>query len=329
MCNKIVTGTKAKINHIEKLTKNKNLQLSFEDYCCNSSKMHFSQSKLARINTCGGYMEFLTNADRSKYRLNKGNFCKDRLCPICANRNSRKQAYKILELVSYIKVHHGYEFIFLTLTAPNVTAEKLPEEISKFQESFRRLQNTKPFLAMNKGFIRKLEITYNADKDTYHPHYHVLIAVNKSYFKKEIYISRAKWLELWQNSKRDNTITMVDARRAKTDTVKEIFEIAKYSSKIKDLLASQEIFDVIYHALRNKRIMTYNGIFKELKKLQDNNELDLSECTNLDAMKVLLDRIVDYHWKDTTYQEGNEELLTDEEIELLNSSYSIDFDPDK
>ena len=30
---------------------------------------------------------------------------------------------------------------------------------------------------INKGYIAKLEITYNAEEDTYHPHYHVLMAV--------------------------------------------------------------------------------------------------------------------------------------------------------
>ena len=39
---------------------------------------------------------------------------------------------------------------------------------------------------MNVGYIRKLEITYNS-KDTYHPHYHVLICVDKSYFRGKIY----------------------------------------------------------------------------------------------------------------------------------------------
>ena len=40
-----------------------------------------------------------------------------------------------------------------------------------------------------KGYIRKLEVTYNSDMssksyDTYHPHFHVVIAVNKSYFTR-------------------------------------------------------------------------------------------------------------------------------------------------
>lgn len=50
-----------------------------------------------------------------------------------------------------------------------------------------------------KGYARKLEITNNEERDDYHPHFHVLIAGNKSYFNdKDNYIPRDRWFELWQ-----------------------------------------------------------------------------------------------------------------------------------
>ena len=51
-----------------------------------------------------------------------------------------------------------------------------------------------------KGYVRKLEVTYNAERDDYHPHFHVLIAVNRSYFKDtKTYISQKEWLNLWRD----------------------------------------------------------------------------------------------------------------------------------
>ena len=32
---------------------------------------------------------------------------------------------------------------------------------------------------MNVGYIRKLELTYNKDRNDYNPHYHLLICVKK------------------------------------------------------------------------------------------------------------------------------------------------------
>ena len=34
-----------------------------------------------------------------------------------------------------------YEFIFVTLTSPNVTAERLEEEIRDYAKAFKRFQN--------------------------------------------------------------------------------------------------------------------------------------------------------------------------------------------
>src|SRR5699024_11497002 len=76
------------------------------------------------------------------------------------------------------------EFIFLTLTAPNVPADELNDEIKHYNQSFQRLMQRKEVKQIVKGYARKLEITYNEERDDYHPHFHVLIAVNKSYFNQ-------------------------------------------------------------------------------------------------------------------------------------------------
>ena len=55
------------------------------------------------------------------------------------------------------------------------------------------------FKKISKGYVRKLEITYNKERNDYNPHFHVVIAVNKSYFTdKDYYISQSEWLENWR-----------------------------------------------------------------------------------------------------------------------------------
>lgn len=59
--------------------------------------------------------------------------------------------------------------------------------------TFRRLSNRTKFKKAVKVYVRKLEITYNKKRDDYHPHFHVFIAVNKSYFTdKDYYISQSE-----------------------------------------------------------------------------------------------------------------------------------------
>src|SRR5699024_5792648 len=82
-------------------------------------------------------------------------------------------------MMAYLKQEEKKEFIFLTLTAPNVPADELNDEIKHYNQSFQRLMQRKEVKQIVKGYARKLEITYNEERDDYHPHFHVLIAVNK------------------------------------------------------------------------------------------------------------------------------------------------------
>src|SRR5699024_2646306 len=123
------------------------------------------------------------------------------------------------------------EFIFLTLTAPNVPADELNDEIKHYNQSFQRLMQRKEVKQIVKGYARKLEITYNEERDDYHPHFHVLIALNKSYFNEATqYISRHRWLELWRQVTKKPLITQVDVHKVRSLKENRILEIAKYSS---------------------------------------------------------------------------------------------------
>ena len=92
--------------------------------------------------------------------------------------------------------------------------EDLENEIKSYAAAFNRFVLLKEFQKINLGYIRKLEITYNSEKNTYHPHYHLILCVKKNYFKDKKYIKQSKWLEMWQLAKRDRTITQVDVRKA-------------------------------------------------------------------------------------------------------------------
>src|SRR5699024_9171261 len=126
------------------------------------------------------------------------------------------------------------------------------------------------------GYARKLEITYNEERDDYHPHFHVLIAVNKSYFNQATqYISRDRWLELWKQITKNPHITQVDVSKVRSLKENRIFEIEKYSAKESDYLQNQKVFEVFYKALKGKRLIVFSGLFKEAMTKFKNRELDV------------------------------------------------------
>ena len=207
-----------------------------------------------------------------------------------------------------------YEFIFVTLTSPNVTAERLEEEIRDYAKAFKRFSELKAFDNMNVGYIRKLELTYNADRDDYNPHYHLIVCIKKSYFKSRDYIKQADWLTMWRQAKRDENITNVYVEKVKSD--KAYLEISKYVAKDFEYLAHEEIFDVFYKAIKGKQLITYNKIFKELAKQYDNGELDYLK--DIDETKYVYKILYEYIFNKKKYEEVWTEDLTPEEIEKTN-----------
>ena len=157
--------------------KKKNLKLA------DVIKDKVGETTLTAIQNCSYFMKFYANVTLEKRKLMMANSCNNRFCPMCAYRKARKDGLKHMIMMKKLKIDKKYSFIFLTLTAPSVTGENLRKEVIDYAAAFQKLAKLKEFQNMNVGYIRKLEITYNSKKDTYHPHYHVLICVDKSYFR--------------------------------------------------------------------------------------------------------------------------------------------------
>ncbi len=257
--------------NMEKYTEKKRKNQVFQKFI----KRHIGENQMDLVEDCNTFLSFVADKTLEKQKLYKANSCKNRFCPVCAWRKARKDALGLSLMMQYIKQEEKKEFIFLTLTTPNVKATKLESEIKRYNQSFRRLTNRKHFKSIAKGYVRKLEITYNKKRDDYNPHFHVLIAVNKSYFTdKRYYISQQEWLDLWRDVTGISEITQVQVQKIRQNNNKELYEMAKYSGKDSDYLINQKVFDAFYKSLKGKQVLVYSGLFKEAKKKLKNGDLD-------------------------------------------------------
>lgn len=230
---------------------------------------------IERVAQCGTYLEFLANSDMTEKKIHKANFCGVRMCPYCEWRRSLELAEMLTSMTAAIKEEYDYEFLFITLTAPAVKSNELDNQIRNFNKAFNLFIKRTPVKRVVKGAVRKLEVTYNQTRDWYHPHFHVLVAVNKSYFNSRNYIKQDSWLKMWRESMKDESITNVDVRKAVTTTNSSaLVELAKYTAKPGDVMGhKQEVFDTYLSALKNKRMISYLGIFKEMKIRYENDGL--------------------------------------------------------
>ena len=301
-----------------------------------------SKKMLTLINDCGSFLEFLADCEMENKKLNKGSFCKNRFCPMCSWRIACKDSLEISILMEHLRKEEDKEFIFLTLTTPNVKAEDLEQEIKRYNKAFKKLMERKEVKAIVKGYIRKLEVTYQKEKyitkelwkrkkdyylkrglligdlepnyDTYNPHFHAVIAVDKSYFKSRNYISRERWLKLWQLSTGDDLITQVDVRKATIGDYKEVYELAKYSAKDSDYLMSKPVFETFYKALKGKQVLVFGGLFKDAHKMYKLGELDVYKKHNeIEYVYKLY-----FNWFEKEYENTRVIELTEDEKKKIN-----------
>jgi len=313
---------------------------------------HVNDKTAERIEDCNNFMTFIADCECVKGKQIGGSSCNNRLCPICMFRMSRKDALKIHVMMRYLEDVYGLVFVMASFTAPNVKGVNLKDEISRYGKAFKNLEKRKDVSTINKGYIRKLEVTYNSNEtithdmwhglngrppmgeyfarkglsigdvnpnyDTYHTHYHVIFAVNKSYFKhKEYYIKHETWLTMWREAMNDNSITQVDIRRVKKNPNGKggsASEIAKYVAKDSDYLINQEVFDVFYTALKGRQLITYNKLFKDANKKYKAGELD--HYKTLDTTEYV--NMLHYAWGGKTYNETERRQLTEEEKKEFN-----------
>jgi hypothetical protein len=260
--------------------------------------------------------------------------------------------------MEYLSQVCKYDYILASFTAPSVKASELSAEITKYNQAFSKLCKRDELAKINKGCVRKLEVTYdrepvitrdmwhgNAEKhvysrkeyyqrrglkigdknpnyDTYHPHFHCVFAVNKSYFSDRSYLSQNKWLGLWRSVMRDESITQVDVRRVKNqgDKSNAVKEVSKYASKDSDYTISQEVFDVFYGALKGRQVLTFNGAFKEAVAMYKAGGLD--EYKTLDNTEYKYMLLI--QWNNKEYIERKLRDLSKEELQALSNQAITD-----
>ena len=297
--------------NMEKYTEKKQRNQVFQKFI----KRHIGENQMDLVEDCNTFLSFVADKTLEKQRLYKANSCKNRFCPVCAWRKARKDALGLSLMMQYIKQQEKKEFIFLTLTTPNVMSEELENEIKHYNNSFRKLIKRKKVGSVIKGYVRKLEITYNKKRDDYNPHFHVLIAVNKSYFTdKRYYISQQEWLDLWRDVTGISEITQVQVQKIRQNNNKELYEMAKYSGKDSDYLINQKVFDAFYKSLKGKQVLVYSGLFKEAKKKLKNGDLDYLK--EIDPTEYIYQ--IFYIWKQKEYLASELYDLTEQEKREIN-----------
>ena len=289
------------------------------------------RSKSYRCSECGNWLEFRRFGDGT-LKLKSANFCKVRLCPMCSWRRSLKIFSQVSRIMDYVTSEKDLRYIFVTLTVRNVQGDELSKEITKMFKAYELLTKRREMKKVSKGWFRCLEVTHNwARGDDYHPHIHIIIAVNKSYYASKDYISQDKLKQIWRECAKLDYNPVVNIKNVKPKAVegdkldygKAVAEVAKYTVKATDFIIkppdnvkfdyenqqkleewakkeTDKAVAVLDKALANRRLIAYGGIMREAHKnlnLDDSEDGDLVKVGDDESIRADLAHVIEvYKW---------------------------------
>lgn len=287
------------------------------------------EKRYNRMFACGDVLTFKTSVDSDgivsdKMHLARAMFCRDRLCPMCQWRRSMKTHYNVSRVLKV--TGDKYRYLFLTLTIPNCSGTALSVTLDKLFESWHRYINQKWWKSVVKGFFRTVEITFNHEKQTYHPHIHCLIVVEKEYFRSDAYRKHKDWQEAWMlangSTKRlqvnikpvtytSNGSALSDDQKRIQALYKALCEISKYQIKDTDIgtyfnQSTIGLVQTLASALHGRRLYQMGGVFKSIWKdlrlsdAEDSNA-DLLHIDENDVIPTVQELFVTYKWCGNSY----------------------------
>lgn len=280
-------------------------------------KNAWAKRRSDRIQQCSNYIQFgdyvNTETGEVTRRLTAAQFCRDRLCPMCAWRKSLVMYSQISKIMDWIAERERVVPIFLTLTVRNCTADDLEKTVVLLLKSWSRMMTSrgrrKPW-KVARGWFRALEITYNKNEGTWHPHIHAIILVDPSYFDDpDQYIDHDGWVAEWRWALQEDYDPSVDIRTVKEgQRDKAVAEVAKYTVKPGDWLDLNDVegtdarVELLARVLKGRRLTALGGIMKQAKAalaLEDveNADLVLTDAEKAELRGEVLVQLVKFEWQ--------------------------------
>jgi len=291
------------------------------------------EKRAENMKFCGSFLEF---AKADTLKLISANFCRVPLCPMCQWRKSMRIFFEASKIMKIVEARHpNYAAVFLTLTVKNCAIEDLADNLDRMFDGWHEFMKNK-LREIVKGWFRALEITYDGDEyigqrrynnakkyyddrgikvgdknpnyNTFHPHFHVIMLVERKYFKGKDYMHTSEWVQLWRKSARLDYDPVCDIRKTRTSTEKrkEVAEVAKYTYKDAEILSKrlsddkqEAVVKNLSGALHGRRLYAYGGVMKEIAaelKLNDDKADLVNVNDDADINPALATMILTYRW---------------------------------
>lgn len=268
-------------SQVTKILRKATLKKHFNEPIINWCLENHLERVAENMKTCGRHIG-ITNID-GYAKIVKADFCRERLCAICAWRRQSKFVAQMTPALALLE-KRGYQFIFASLTVNNVPYEELEETINNMMRAYKLLYSRRRVARAWKGVTRSLELTYKVEDDTLHPHIHLLIAVDEDYFtNKTKYISHDLLKSLWQDCLKVDYEPYVDIRKVYDESGAAV-EVLKYALKPSTENIALSAFAYI---LKGRRLVSFTGVFAKVRKELKYSDFETILTDDFDRTKTV------------------------------------------
>ncbi len=220
-----------------------------------------------QIFRCAVRLVFVAHVSGDKKRLLWAYFCRFRWCPVCLWRRMLKWHSRLLKKVPEVAEQHPDAiWVLLTLTLRNCKPGWTRQTLQEMSTAWRKMHGRK-FMRPVYGWVRALEVTFNHDEGTVHPHYHVLICAPRGW-----YVDQKDWRKNWQKALGVKYEPFVDIRMVKGDPVSVVPEVVKYCVKPEDMLRDTAMITQVVRQMKGTRAIATSGVLK-IKETDIDNDL--------------------------------------------------------
>lgn len=168
-------------------------------------------------------------------------YCRDLCCELCGERLAReRQRDANARVEAFLEKNPGLQGIFLTLTSRSCSPVELKAHVANFMAALPKFLRRAKVRRAIVAWLRAYELTWNAGKQTFHFHAHLVLFVDReTYFapNSPTYQTQKAWAKEWRGALGVDYQPVVDVRATTISSPldeagrKALLEAVKYTFK--------------------------------------------------------------------------------------------------
>jgi hypothetical protein len=218
----------------------------------------------SRLKKCGS---ILIELDRTTGEVKQRTYyCAAAACQRCHQRRQRRGLNTAMGSFKELIKLHGLDFLVLSIGFKSTNVENLSIQRQQIRLGLKQLMNRWNRWP-GQGCITSIEFS-TKDARRVQLNAHLIIAVPESYFAPASYIKQSEWRQEISRVTKIQASVHVQKVRGQTQSEKltNLLNIYSYISKYQDFGKIPQITLELTKQLRNKRRLTYSGIFRTFRR---------------------------------------------------------------